>query len=160
MKKNIPYIRLKGVSAPRSDKNIIKFDCVTAIIKNKDTGLFLALEFIQWEYGLVWWKVEDWENKEKAMIREIEEETGYKKAKILWVVFKEIYGRWYKPRKNREEEGLDRVYITEIEEKNKSEILGADVWTEGVFWFTEIEMLKKLTLTHHIHYFKEYLKNK
>ena len=158
MKKNIKYITLTWKSKPRSDKNINKFECVTAVIKNKDTGLFLALEFIREEFWLVWWKIEERENKEDAIIREIEEETGYKNAIIKKVIFEEIYSRWYKARKNREEEALDKVFYVEIEEKNKSKIMWADVWTEKIHMFTKEEMLKKLTLTHHIYFFEEFLK--
>jgi 8-oxo-dGTP pyrophosphatase MutT (NUDIX family) len=160
MKNKIEYITLTWKSTPKSDENICKFDCVTAIIKNKDTELFLALEFIREEFWLVWWKLEKWENKNEAIIREIEEETGYKKAEIKKILFEEIHSRWYKARKNREEEALDKVFYVEVEEKYKSEIIWADVWTESIHWFNEKEMLEKLTLTHHIYFFEEFLKNK
>jgi len=47
MKNTIPYIICTWASTPRSDKNIVKFNCVTAIIQNKDTKKYFALEFIK-----------------------------------------------------------------------------------------------------------------
>jgi len=113
-------------------KNICKFNCVTAIIKNKDTWFFLALEFIHEEFWLVWWKIEKGENKNEAIIREVEEETGYKNAKIIDVIFEKIYSRWYKARKDREEEATDKVFYVEVEETNKWEIKWADIWTKNI----------------------------
>jgi len=158
MRNNIKYITLTWKSAPRSNDNIFKFDCVTVIIKNKDTQKFLALEFIKEEFWLVWWKLEDGENKDDAIIREVEEETWYKNGEIKEVIFDKIYSRWYKVRKDIEEEALDKVYYIEVEEKNKSKAMWIDVWTEKIHWFTEKEMLEKLTLTHHIYFFKEFIK--
>jgi 8-oxo-dGTP pyrophosphatase MutT (NUDIX family) len=158
--KKIEYITLTWKSTPITNNNIVKFNCVTAIIKNKDTWLYLALEFIREEFWLVWWKLEDWENKGEAIIREVEEETGYSNAKILDIIFEEIFSRWYKARKDREEEALDKVFFVEVEEENKTEILWADIWTKWIFWFNKNEMLEKLTLTHHIYFFEEYLNKK
>jgi len=160
MKENIPYITLTWKSTPRSDEDIFKFEAVTGIIKNKDSGLYLALEFIREEYWLIWWKLEEWEKRNDAIVREVEEESGYKNAKIISILFEQFYSRWYKARKDREEECLDKVYLIEVEEKNKSKILWADIWTEWVFWLDEKQMLNKLTLDHHLYYFKEYLRNK
>jgi len=92
------------------------------------------------------------------MIRETEEEAGYKNAKIKRVIFEKIYARAYKVRKKQEQEVVDKVYFVEVEEKNKTEILWADFWTKSEFWLTKEEMLDKLTLDNHIYYFKEYLK--
>lgn len=158
MKTNTPYFTLTWKSAPRSNNNIFKFNSVTAIIKNKDTGLYLALEFTLEIFWLVWWKVEKDENRDIAIIREVEEETWYKNAKIKKIIIKDIFARWYKPRKDREEECFERVYLVEVEDKNSWKVLWADIWTEGIFWFSKSEILDKLTLSHHIHYFKEYLK--
>ena len=158
MQNNIPYIRLTWFSTPRSEENIVKFNCVTAVIRNKDTWLYLALEFINNEFGLVWWKIESWEDKEKAIIREMEEETGYKNAKILWIILEEAYSRWYKARKDREEEALDKVFFTEIVEKNKFDALWVDFWTKKSYWFTKDEILNNLTLDHHKVFFEEYLR--
>ncbi len=157
-KNNIPYIICNWVSTPRSDKNIVRFRCVTAIIQNKDTKKYFALEFIKKEFWLVWWKIEKGETSKKAMIREVKEEAWYKNAKIKKVIFDKVYARGYKVRKKQEQELVDKVYFVEVEEKNKIKILWADFWTENQFWFTKKEMLEKLTITHHIYYFKEYLK--
>ena len=155
---NIPYIKLEWNSEPRSDENICEFECVTAVIKHKDTWLFFALEFIKGDFGLVGWALDEWEEKDAAIIREVEVESWYRGWKIISVIFEKIYWRWYKPRKAREELAIDKVYFIEVEEKNKSEILWADEWTKWQYWFTKDEMLDKLTLTTHIHFYKEYLK--
>ncbi len=157
-KNNYPYIICTGKSAPRSEKNIIKFNCVTAIIQNKDTKKYFVLEFIEKEFWLVWWKIEKGENEKQAIIREVKEEAWYKNAKIKKIIFDKIYARGYKARKKREEEVTEKVFFIEVEEKNKISILWADLWTKNQFWFTEKEVLEKLTIDHHICYFKEYLK--
>lgn len=154
---NIPYIILTWESTPRSDENIVKENAVTAIIQNKDTGLYLALEFIKKEFWLVGGRLEKWENKEEAIIREVEEEAGYKNATIKSIIFEKAYSRGYKARKKSEIECEEKIFFVEVEEKNQTEILWADYGTKGVFWFTQEEMLERLTLTHHIYFFEAYL---
>ncbi len=160
LKNWIPYIVLTWKETPKSDENIHCFECVTAVIISKDTGLYFALEFSRWIFWLVGWAIESWEDREYAIVREVEEESGYKNAKIIWILFDKFYSRWFKTRKSREEEALDRVYIIEVEDKHRWDILWFDYWTKGFHWFNEKQMLEKLTLDHHLHYFKTYLKNK
>jgi len=160
LKNKIPYIVLEWKSTPREDKNVYKFNCVTAIIKNIDTNMFLTLEFIKWEFWLVWWKIEEWENEDEAIIREVEEESWFKNWNIKMIVIDKVFSRWYKSRKNREEEALDKVFYVEVREKNKWEVFWADVWTKWISWFNSDEVLDNLTLTHHRFFFKEFLKLK
>ena len=159
MKKEIPYITLDWVSTPKSDNNVFKFEAATTIIKNKETDLFLAIEFIKNEFWLIWWSVDEGENKEITIIREVEEETGYKNGEIKKIIFQKAYSRWYKARKDREEECCDKVFFVEVEEKNKSKAKWQDFWTVKLHWFTKEEMLDKLILTHHKFYFEEFLKS-
>jgi len=153
----IEYIVMDWKSKPRSKNNVVKFSCVSAVVINKNTGMYLALEFIREEFGLVGWRLEDGESPNLAIIREIEEETWYKNWKILDILIDKIYSRWYKARKDREEEALDMVFLVEVEEQYLSEVLWADVGTEKIHWFDKNEMSNKLTLTHHKYFFKKYL---
>ncbi len=159
IKNNIPYITLTWNAAPRSEDNIIEFECVSALIRNKDTGLFLVLEFIQEEFWLVGWKIEEGETSVQAVIRETEEESGYKDAKIIQSFWK-LYSRWYKARKQREEETLENIFFVEVEEKNKSEALWMDYGTKNILWFSEKEAYNKITYPNFLYLFDLYLKTK
>lgn len=155
-----PYITLTWKWGPRSEENVFRFETVTAIIRNVDTWLYLVVEFMNQEFWFVWWKVEKWEDKNSAIIREVEEEMWYSDAIIKSVVFDKIYGRGYKARKDREEETQDRVFYIEVEEKNKGEALWMDYGMEKLIWVEEEKVLETLTINLFSHYFEEYLKNK
>ena len=75
----VPYIKMTWLSTPKSDENIVKFNCTTAIIKHPNEDKFLLLQFKKsWECWFVWWSLETWETFEEAIKREIPEETWYK----------------------------------------------------------------------------------
>lgn len=157
MKNTVPYIFLTWDSSPRSNENIVKFECVTAIIKNKDNWLYLLLEFKTWIFWFVWWSIEIWENHTDAVIREIEEESWYKNANIVDVIFEEVYARWYKERKDREEESKEKVFYVEVNDNNFSWNFWKDEWISKLHWLNEKDILDKISLDHHLFFFKEHL---
>ena len=159
MKNWVPYIVLTGNAEPRSEKDIFRFESVVAIIKNTDTWLYLALEFMNNEYWLLWGKVEEWEEMIDALLREVEEESWYKNSRVTSILFNKAYSRWYKLRKKREEESRERVYVVEVSDSKRQTSYWNDYGIEWEAWFTLNEMIDHLSFDHDKYYFKDYKKH-
>lgn len=151
-----PYIKMNWLSTPKSDENIVKFNCTTAIIKHPSEEKFLLLQFKKsWECWFVWWSLETWETFEEAIKREIPEETWYKNFEIEEVLFDLSYSRWYKTRKDREEEAREKIFVVKLKDLTQDvEDCDEHDW---IFWLTKEEILPKITLSHHKFYFEHYL---
>ncbi len=155
--KSIPYLTLWGKSTPRTNENIKYFDPVNAIVKHWSNDSYIVLTFKNGEKWLVWGSVESGETREEAIVREVQEETGYKNIKIEKLVIPEIYSRWYKERKDLEEEARESIYFVQIlnSEKVKSFI---EEWIVSVDWIIWDEVENTITLDHHKFYWNFFYK--
>ena len=122
MQDKIPYLILWGVSKPKTEDDVYHFQASTAIVQNRDTGKYLALEFISGEFWLVGWALEAWEDYSDCILREVFEESGYRNAKIEMTVWDLVQCRWYKKRKDREELVTEKVFFVTVQEKNNTHI--------------------------------------
>ncbi|USN59517.1 MAG: NUDIX domain-containing protein [Candidatus Peribacteria bacterium] len=93
---------------------------------------------------------------EECIQREIIEETGFKNFEIKRVIYETAYGREYKARKNREEEGVDTVFYVQLLDDTQAEGHSCDEH-QNMEWFDETDLLDKLGLDHHLEYFKRHL---
>lgn len=150
-KEDIPYITLTGKSKPKTDNNIKKFSPVNAIIRHWEKDQFIVLTFKNWDKWLVWGSVEEWESRENAIIREVQEETGYKNVSIEKIIIEDIYSRGYKERKDLEEEARESIYVVKI--LNDEQISrGSEEGIIDMEWVDWINVANKITLDHHKFY--------
>jgi len=154
-----PYIRIEGMNAPRSDKDVHKFHAVTAVIRHWSEEKYLFVRFDKGLWGLIGGSVEESDNHyDEAILREAEEETVFKNFGIVGKIFNQAYSRGYKTRKSREEECNEIVYVLQATDDMRSddiaELEGIKEWA----WLTAEEALKKNLLTHHQFYFEHFLR--
>ncbi len=154
-----PYVVMDWLSTPKSDIIDKKFNCTTTIIKHPEENLYLLLKFKKsWEYWLVWWSIEEWENYIEAIKREIFEESGFKNVEITEELIWNSFSRWYKARKNLEEEANDKVFVTRLLDLEKNCNDDSCDEHDWINWFSEKELLNKINLKHHKFFFEHYLK--
>lgn len=67
-------------------------EVVMGIIKDKDGKILTMYDEKQWWRTLPWWKVEQWESKEEALIRECKEEL-WVDVKIISTVWSDVFLR-------------------------------------------------------------------
>ena len=108
------YTTLTGQDAPKNDENIVEFDAATVIIKHWEEELYYVVEFSNKAQGFVGGHVELGETTEQTAIREMVEESGYIDIKSIEQLIEHAYGRGYKPRKSREEECHDSLYLIHL----------------------------------------------
>lgn len=154
-----PYIYLTGTEAPRSNENVTRINCATAVLKHWNEDKYYVIKFNN-AYGFIGGKMEDGEiDKEETIKREILEESGYKNFKNIKTIFEHAYGRGFKSRKQVEDEGRDQVFYVQLSNSEKNEIL--DEHTKEGFWLTKEEIFKLDNLfDHHKFYFESFCKNK
>ncbi len=150
----VPYIRLTGPAAPRSDENVFKFKAVTAVVKHWREDKYLFVEFTDGLWGLIGGAVKENETLEEALLRELREETVYENFRIEEVLFPKIYSRGYKKRKNRDEECEERVFLVRLLDDEESDNIGAEEGIRKWRWLKKEEALRLEMLSHHRFYFE------
>ena len=154
-----PYTVVVGKDAPKSDKDIVKFDAATAVIKHWEKDLYCTVAFSDDWHGLVGGHVESGEKAEEAVVREVTEESGYADIKNVRLLFEYAFSRGYKTRKSREEECRDSAYIVELASGARVDI--TDHETKKGSWMTAEEILKLPTFSnHHKLFFEHYIRNR
>ncbi|MBC7836553.1 class I tRNA ligase family protein, partial [Acetobacteraceae bacterium] len=156
-----PYTVVGGTEAPRSEKDIVKFDAATAIIKHwEDPDLYYVVDFSPTLRGFVGGHVEVGETTEQTARREVTEESGYTDIKSVQEIMRHAYSRGYKTRKSREEECHDSLFLVELASDARKEI--ADKETKKGKWVKKEEVFNILgvVLGHHSLFFDHYVHQK
>lgn len=153
-----PWTVCSGESTPKSDKNIVKFNAASAVVKHWEKDLYYIIDFTV-NTGIVGGSLEEGENVHGAIKREITEETGYKNIKKLTHVLEHAFSRGYKKRKDREEICHDSIFLAELENDERDEI--TDLHTKKGEWKTLEQVLKDpMFINHHKLYFDIVVNNK
>ena len=151
-----PYTVYTGQDAPRSDENIVEFDCATVIIKHWSEDKYYVVHFSPQMQGFVGGHVEPNETVKDTAHRETTEESGYSDIKTISLLLEHAYGRGYKTRKSREEKSHDSVYVVELNSDKRIDIV--DPETKEGSWMTAEEILKLGTFSPgHKVFFEHYL---
>jgi leucyl-tRNA synthetase len=153
------YTTLTGQDAPKSDENIIKFDAATVIIKHWEEELYYVVEFSNKAQGFVGGHVELGETTEQTAIREAIEESGYTDIKSIERLIAHAYGRGYKPRKLREEECHDSLYLIHLKSGEKVDVNDHEI--KSGEWMSADEIVRsQLFSDGHRLFFEYYLNQK
>jgi leucyl-tRNA synthetase len=153
------YTTLTGQDAPKSDENIIKFDAATVIIKHWEEELYYVIQFNDGRNGFVGGHVELGETTEQTAIREAIEESGYTDIKSIESLIEHAYGRGYKPRKLREEECHDSLYLIHLKSGEKVDTNDHEI--KSGEWMSVDEIVRsQLFSDGHRLFFEYYLNRK
>ena len=81
------YYIEKGDYAPRDNYPWVKRENIAIIVQYNDEYLFLGWNKVNYQNSLVTGGIDDNEEKESAVIRELREETGYDDIKEIYQSF-------------------------------------------------------------------------
>lgn len=155
-----PHIVLTGDCAPKEEKELSQRDVVTAIIKNTSNDTYLLLEWPNGDYGFVGGGKDLNESFKEAIIREVEEETGYKNITIVRELIPSLYGHGYKPRKDVNCFDLDKIFLIEVDDSNQAQEHEGNTEEHNLHWLDKDSVKNKLTLDHHQFVWEWYVENK
>jgi leucyl-tRNA synthetase/predicted alpha/beta hydrolase family esterase len=122
---------------------------VTAIIYRPRTDEYLVLETSDARHTFVGGGVDEGETPEQAMIREIQEETGYQNPTLISVVIPALYGRGYKPRKDVNCFDWDKSFYLELRDETQAEIAQTEKASQTVLWKKADEVASFLNIGTH-----------
>jgi len=150
-----PQMVITGEGSPRSEESIVCFDGVTAIIKHWEEDKYFAVEFKTGQKGFVGGRVEKNESYEDAIIREINEESGYKEMEIEEVLFKDAFSRGYKSWKSQEEFCHERIFVLKLKSDKKRKVDDKNIY--GGHWMSSENIFNDNFFSHHKYYLQIYL---
>jgi len=123
---------------------------VLAVIKNIQTGKFLfqIKKKAHHVITLCGWWIEEWENLEDTIIREITEETGLVKSNIITKLWDSTYLRYRKWDDNLF--GTNDFYYIEVESDLTDWVSQEEQEINWNIWLDEDEVLKSITFYSHL----------
>lgn len=116
------YYTETGSYAPKEGLPFVRRNNIAAIIKYKSAYLFLSWNEVNYENSLVTGGIDEEEEHEKALIREIEEETGYFDIKKITPVDAVNVSRFYVEHKNQNREAVYYPYLVELNSLEKRNV--------------------------------------
>ncbi len=148
-KYNLPIIEVieplvkntKGPDGIRSNSSFVKRNAVICVIKHwsKDKYLCLKWKKIDWN-GFVVGGVEDGEDKIKAGIREIREETGYKNLKFIRKLGGVIHAQFYHVIKKQNRWAHFQGLYFELQNGDKEEISEQEKSIHDAIWLDKKDL--------------------
>ena len=116
------YYTETGSYAPKEDLPFIRRNNMAAIIKYKSEYLFLSWNEVNYENSLVTGGIDEKEEHEKAVIREVIEETGYFDIKKITPIDAVNVSRFYVEHKNQNREAVYYPYLVELNSLEKRNV--------------------------------------
>lgn len=155
----VPFLELQGeLKAKGPIDKAIKRECATAILYNKE-GKYLVAKFRTGMYGFVGGGVDEGENKEQAILREVAEETGYTKLEIKKVLFADFFLHGYHTRKENDYFESDAVYVIEVDDSVRQDVAQEELDEQTVEWVERNKVAELLHNDHHHSFmWEQYLK--
>ncbi len=130
-----PYIVMKGECTPREDKETTSKDCVTAIVLDPEKKKTIILRRKQGGTCVFpGGGIEKGEDPEEAIVREIQEETGYKNIAIERILIPALYGHGFKERKGVNCCDRDIVFVASLKDMEREGLSDEEHDTHELFW--------------------------
>ncbi|OIO20119.1 MAG: leucine--tRNA ligase [Candidatus Magasanikbacteria bacterium CG1_02_32_51] len=142
-----PNFVLTGKNAPQGGVETLNRRTVTCILENPKTNKFLVIKEKD-NNVLVGGGVDEGETPEEAMIREVQEETGYTNVEIYKKLFDHLFCFHFRFGKNKNQMVDDVVYhvILNDETKIPSEV---EIGKHGIMWVSKDELQNTITSENH-----------
>ncbi|KXJ97798.1 MAG: Leucine--tRNA ligase subunit alpha [Parcubacteria bacterium OLB19] len=151
------FIVHDGIHAPRPELETLEREVVDLIIEHPTDGTFLIQKEIDGDHTHVHFVGggTDGESDEIAIVRELEEETGFTDFEVVKHIIN-IHGHGYRHTKNKNVIGKSAFYYIKLTSLNQkpSEI---DEGKHTIEWLDKDEMLKHLNWDKHINAWKAFL---
>lgn len=120
---------------PVAGKKIVTRNTVHAIVVDPKNGYFLCLKWKEHPWtGFVVGGVDEGEDVVQAAKREVYEETGYQKLKLIKVLGDKVRGEYYAAHKNENRIAYTTAVLFELESEDREEISMAELAKHEVVW--------------------------
>lgn len=116
------YYEEKGDYAPREGLPFVRRNNIAAIIKYKDDYMFLSWNEVNYNNSLVTGGIDDGEDKEEALKREVIEETGYYDFKNITKIDSVNVSKFFVEHKNQNREAVYYPYLIELNSLSRNNI--------------------------------------
>lgn len=139
------YFIEEGEYAPREGLPFVKRENIAAIIKYEQKYLFLSWNETNYSNSLVTGGVDEGEDCEESVKREVIEETGYYDIKNIESVDCINVSRFYVEHKNQNREAIYYPYSVELNSLSKKEVDDFEKKEHTCIWI-ERDAIEELTL--------------
>lgn len=122
---------------------------VTAVIYRPRTDEYLVLETSDGRHTFVGGGVDEGETSEQAILREVQEETGYQNPTLVSMIVPALYGRGYKPRKDVNCFDWDTSFYIELADEAHTEIDQGEKDSHTILWKKADDVVSFLNIGTH-----------
>lgn len=138
------YYEEKGDYAPKEGLPFVKRENIAAVIKYQDEYLFLSWNEVNYEKSLVTGGIDNNENKEEAVIREVIEETGYCDFKRIEKIDCINVSKFFVEHKNQNREAYYYPYLVELASLKRNEVEKTEEKEHTCIWvkYAELDNVK------------------
>lgn len=145
-----PEIVLSGINAPQKSKEEAEYRKAAGAILYNDNGEYLIAKWNKTgKHGFVGGGIDEGENVETGVIREIQEETGYTNVTIEKKLLDSMFIHSYHKRKEKELYHDDSWFVIKVDDSIRNKIAEEELAEQEVFWVKKEEVGKYIDLEHH-----------
>ncbi len=130
----------KGAYAPKKDRPYVRRNNIAAIIKYHNRYLFLVWNEVDYGCSLVTGGIEDHEDLEAALVREVKEETGYYDIKRVVPIDCVNLSRFFVEHKDQNREAKYFPFLVELNSLNRHEMEAAEQKEHTCIWVEESDL--------------------
>jgi len=153
------YSTTTGPDAIQPDKETVKRQAVLGLVKHWSRDEYYLLDWTKFDWrSLVIGGVEDGETNEKAIEREVKEETGYQDIKLVQKIGPEMINHFFARHKGVNRYGWFNAYLVELGSDKFIKPKEEDIKNHDGSWIDASKVDRFLTLDHHRYIWNTYLK--